>query len=114
MPVNKLNCIDRLRVFATFAVVMIHICMTEVENSTINDIGICNYIIYSIGYNLVRWAVPVFIMISGFLLLQPAKEISNRKLRHYIIRMALTLLILGRYMPQWKLFLTQDWISGNF
>lgn len=95
MPVNKLNCIDRLRVFATFAVVMIHICMTEVENSTINNIGICNYIIYSIGYNLVRWAVPVFIMISGFLLLQPSKEISNRKLRHYIIRMALTLLIFG-------------------
>ena len=69
--------------------------MTEVENSTINNIGTCNYIIYSIGYNLVRWAVPVFIMISGFLLLQPSKEISDKKLRHYIIRMALTLLIFG-------------------
>lgn len=95
MSSSKLIYIDKLRVFATFAVVMIHVCMTEVENSNIDNIGAFNYIIYSIGYNLVRWAVPVFIMITGFLLLQPLKEISNKKLRLYIFRILLTLFIFG-------------------
>lgn len=95
MPDGKKNNIDRLRVFATFAVVMIHICMTEVENSSLAVIGAGNYVIYSLGYNMVRWAVPVFIMISGLLLLPPQKDISENKLRHYILRMISVLLIFG-------------------
>lgn len=95
MSDTKKNYIDRLRVCATFAVVMIHICMTEVNNSTLAAIGAAHYAVYSVGYNLVRWAVPVFIMITGSLLLPPEKEISGKKLRHYILRMATTLLIFG-------------------
>lgn len=87
--------IDRLRIIATFAVVMIHICMTEVENDSISNIGSANYVVYSVGYNMVRWAVPIFIMITGFLLLQPEKELSKEKLKNYIVRMVATLLIFG-------------------
>lgn len=95
MPDGKMYSIDRLRVFATLAVVMIHICMTEVENSSLAAIGAGNYAIYSVGYNMVRWAVPVFIMMSGRLLLSPNKEISENKLRHYILRMISVLLVFG-------------------
>jgi len=114
----KKNNIERLRVIATLAVVMIHICMTEVNNSTLNSIGTVNYIIYSIGYDLVRWAVPVFIMITGYLLLNPQKELPDKKLFHYILRMAVTLLIFGTVyaaieivytsgLGQWYLILPQ-------
>lgn len=95
MVKEKKIFIDRLRIIATFAVVMIHICMTEVENDSISNIGTANYVVYSVGYNMVRWAVPVFIMITGFLLLQPEKELSEKKLKNYILRMLLTLLIFG-------------------
>ena len=95
MSDSKKKYIDRLRVLATFAVVMIHICMTEVENSSLSEIGARNYAIYSVGYNLVRWAVPVFIMITGFLLLPAEKELPEKKLKHYIARMFLTLFVFG-------------------
>ena len=42
-----------------------------------------------------RWAVPVFFMITGYLLLDPAKDIPLKKNLHYIGRMLLVLLIFG-------------------
>ena len=44
---------------------------------------------------LVRWAVPVFIMISGFLLLDPEKEMDLKKIGRYILRMGAVLLTIG-------------------
>ena len=43
----------------------------------------------------VRWAVPCFIMISGFLLLDDKKEIGFQKLKKYIIKMISVLLTFG-------------------
>ena len=44
--------------------------------------------------NLLMWAVPCFLMVSGALLLNPAKEIPLKKLfGKYIKRMFLALLI---------------------
>lgn len=44
---------------------------------------------------LVRWAVPVFVMISGFLLLDPAKDMPLAKIRKYVLRMVFVLLTFG-------------------
>lgn len=44
---------------------------------------------------LVRWAVPVFVMISGFLLLKADKEMPLSKIRKYVLRMVLVLLSFG-------------------
>lgn len=44
---------------------------------------------------LVRWAVPCFVMISGFLLLDGQKEMSLHKIRKYILRMVAVLLTFG-------------------
>jgi surface polysaccharide O-acyltransferase-like enzyme len=44
---------------------------------------------------LIRWAVPIFIMISGYLLLDPKKDITIKKIIKYINRMILILLTFG-------------------
>ncbi|GEM_PF-870531 len=92
---TKKSYVETLRILATFAVVMIHICKTEVVNYSIDEIGTSEYIIYSVGYAFVRWAVPVFIMITGSLLLQPEKEISRQKILIYIRRMVIALFLFG-------------------
>lgn len=91
----KKTYIEVLRLTAAMAVVMIHITMTEVVNSTIEQIGRIDYSIYSAGYALSRWAVPIFIMITGCLLLNPKKEISEKKIVKYICRMLKVLFIFG-------------------
>ena len=44
---------------------------------------------------LTVWAVPVFLMISGCLLLDPGKELTLRKIKAYIWRMMAVLLTFG-------------------
>lgn len=43
----------------------------------------------------VRWAVPVFVMISGFLLLDPDKDVGLQKLKGYVLRMLAVLVTFG-------------------
>ena len=73
--------LDLLRIFAAGMVVMIHVSGYGLLNS---DLHSANYFI-SISFNaLVRAAVPLFFMISGSLILNPAYEISLNKLLHKI------------------------------
>ena len=44
---------------------------------------------------LARWAVPVFFMMSGALILDPGREMPLRKVGRYIWRMAFILLTVG-------------------
>ncbi len=44
---------------------------------------------------IVRWAVPCFVMITGFLLLDPQKDIDLKKALRYVLRMAAVLLTFG-------------------
>lgn len=98
--------IEYLRFIATLAVIMIHITMTEVVNSSITQMGWLDYAIYSAGYALTRWAVPVFIMITGSLLLNPEKEFTTLKQRHYILRMVLVLFIFGSVFSAMEIIFT--------
>ena len=84
---------DILRTLAVFAVIAIHVCAY----------GICNYDVSSfewqitnVYYCLTRWAVPVFVMISGMFFLNPHKEISLSKLyRKNIFRLAVAIFFWG-------------------
>ena len=104
----KKSYIEILRLISTLAVVMIHVTMTEVVNSTIEEIGRIDYAIYSAGYALSRWAVPVFIMITGSLLLNPEKEISSKKLRGYIVRMILVLATFGTVFSAMEIIFSES------
>lgn len=84
--------IDYLRVMSMLAVVMIHICTTAMTDFD-NGVGNMNGVLFSSVTHIFRFAVPVFFMISGALLLNPKKEISLKKLLGYIWKYACVILI---------------------
>lgn len=85
--------IDYLRVISMLSVVMIHICTTAMTDFS-DGIGTYKGALFVSATNLLRFAVPVFFMISGALLLNPKKEISLGKLlKKYILKYACVILI---------------------
>ena len=80
--------IDYLRVISMLSVVMIHICTTAMTD--FNDgIGTYKGVLFVSVTNLLHFAVPIFFMISGALLLNPKKEITlERLLKRYILKYA--------------------------
>lgn len=74
---------DFLRIFAIFAIVMLHVSGGWFSNV---DIGSLNWWVANLLDGVTRFAVPVFVMISGAIFLN--REISVRKLyAKYILRM---------------------------
>lgn len=68
--------LDILRVIATIGVIFLHVSCREYYSAFISY----NWYLAAINGSLVRWSVPIFVMISGALFLNPAKEISIRDL----------------------------------
>ena len=96
LPVmKKEKWIELLRAICILSVIMNHTCMTIINNTGITEIGVYSYAVLDEIFMLVRFSVPCFLMISGYLLLDPNKEIAMPKLMRYIIRMFVVLLIFG-------------------
>lgn len=66
---------DYLRVLATMAVIFLHVAA---QNWYDTDVNTLNWHVFNIYDSIVRWGVPIFIMISGALFLE--KEIDIKKL----------------------------------
>lgn len=93
---NKIYYIDNLRALACLSVVLIHCFTTYLDNATIYEAGIVRSLAWTeILVIVCRWAVPVFFMISGALLLNPGKEISWGKIKSYALRIVAVLLVFG-------------------
>lgn len=76
--------LDMLRIIATFAVIFLHVSSTALYSNTIDyEWGV------SVMFDsLVRWAVPIFVMISGALFLRPEKDLGIRTiLQKYVPRL---------------------------
>ena len=88
--------LDWLRVLGCVAVVIIHCFTTLLDNEPIAEVGVGRSLIWTeilvIGC---RWAVPVFLMITGSLLLDPAREMGLAKIHRYVARMVGVLLTFG-------------------
>lgn len=83
---NRVIYLDVIRIVATFGVISLHVFCREYHSA----VGSYNWFIAVIGDSLVRWCVPLFVMISGALFLQPTKEISYFMLfKKYIYRLLL-------------------------
>jgi len=65
--------LDAARVIAIFAVVFLHVAATVVTG---RDVGSADWWYGNVYDSLVRWCVPVFIMISGALLLGSGRQES--------------------------------------
>ena len=93
---------EYIRTFSIIAVVAIHTAYTAILQ--FGD-TISTTIVYRCIMNLMWWAVPCFLMLSGSLLLNQNKEISLKKLfKKYIARMLIVLFIFGMIFSWMELF----------
>ncbi|TGD73357.1 hypothetical protein E4634_10005 [Mangrovimicrobium sediminis] len=67
--------LDNARILAIFAVVVLHTCAITLGA---NAVGTQAWWVANAFDSLVRWSVPVFVMVSGALLLDPASKDSLR------------------------------------
>lgn len=100
---THLSC---LRIVATLSVVWLHTCSTLVQNLDLfpmNEKQIC---FYNAAYQMMCWAVPVFYMITGALMLNPSKEITVKKcLTKYISRIVMAIFVFGTPFAALKLIM---------
>jgi surface polysaccharide O-acyltransferase-like enzyme len=93
--------LDNTRILATFAVILLHVSAYFVSNYSV---GTEYWWVGNIYDSSVRWSVPVFVMISGVLLLNPNKQES---LSVFYKKRAFKLLIptifWSIFFPMWSL-----------
>lgn len=93
---NKIWYLEWLRVLACLAVVLIHCFATPLDNMTIQEVGIGRAIAWTeLLVVFGRWAVPVFLMVTGALLLDPSRKMGWHKVFCYVKRMATVLFVFG-------------------
>ena len=63
---NRIEYLDLLRIIAIFGVVVLHVAA---QNWVKEFTNVFNWNVYNVYDSLVRWTVPVFVMISGTLFL---------------------------------------------
>lgn len=76
---TRVYAYDVLRILAVLAVVMIHVAAPVVKKSDVQSI---DFIWGNIFHGITRIAVPVFLMLSGALMLDENKKISSKKIFH--------------------------------
>lgn len=69
--------LDVLRVFSIFCVIFLHV---SAGNWAYTDVNSMNFTIMNIANGSVRFATPVFVMISGALMLDPKYDFSIKKI----------------------------------
>src|SRR3990172_8677409 len=64
--------VDRAKVISIFAVVVLHVSAQIAEK--VENFGTSSWWVGNLFDGGVRWSVPIFIMVSGYLLLDPSKQ----------------------------------------
>jgi surface polysaccharide O-acyltransferase-like enzyme len=79
--------LDVLRILSAFAVVVLHVAVTGWSYFGVDTF---EWQILNVFNGLSRWCVPIFVMISGALFLDPKRSITIRDIyRKYILRVAM-------------------------
>ena len=80
-----------LRVLAAVSVVAVHVCAKDYTEHPVTGSAWQTMAVIEV---LLRWSVPVFVMISGALLLDPARELPLKKLfGKYFLRILTALIV---------------------
>lgn len=83
------------RFLAVFAVMMIHVSASGFYTNPVQSF---TWQVVNFYECMVRWAVPVFVMVSGIFFLNPQKEITLSKLyRKNIFRIVMALITWGLF-----------------
>ena len=77
MSKNRVVYMDVLRILATVAIVIVHVCAQDWSAAPLDS---TRWLVYNVGDSVCRWGVPAFLMISGALFLNPEKELNIKKL----------------------------------
>lgn len=92
---SRESFLDRLRVLATCAVVMLH-TITGVMDNVDMSIYPLERTVFLVAMDWLTWCVPVFVLISGYLFLEPDRKISFKQmLVRYCRRIVLALFLFG-------------------
>ena len=84
---------SHLRIFACLGIILLHMLFASNVYFP-GSMALSDTVLTKAGENLLMWAVPCFLAVTGALLLDPSREVSMHQLFHrYIRRMALALLI---------------------
>ncbi len=76
MNTQRVYYLDILKIIATLGVICIHTSCKELYTEFISY----NWYLSAIFDGLARWSVPIFVMVSGGLFLNPQKEISKKRI----------------------------------
>lgn len=99
---NRIIYADILRIIATFAVIILHVSASKWYASPISEY---DWQVFNIYDSLVRWAVPIFVMLSGVFFLNPDKEIDSKKLFcKYILRIVIAIIFWGLFYQFSEIF----------
>ena len=92
---NRYLFLDKLRLAATCAVVLLH-TVTGVMDTTDMNLYPLEKTVFLVVLDLITWCVPIFVLISGYLFLHPAKEITYKQMMaKYCRRILLALFTFG-------------------
>lgn len=87
--------LDKLRIAATCAVVLLH-TITGITDTIDMSLYPLEDKIFRVLLDLICWSVPVFVIISGYLFLNPARKIGMGKMvKKYCRRIVLALFLFG-------------------
>lgn len=112
MKKGKQLYLEVLRCIALLFVVTIHVVAIPIQNWSVNQ-GIW-YPAYAITYIVGNFGVPLFLMISGSLLLDPKRDISLEKLyKKMIPRILLPLLFFGYSFALMEIFFDTHRITSS-
>ena len=79
---------DLLRAFAPLAVILIHVCPNAAKLGGIGSTDTADFVLANTLQLMQRWAVPVFLMMSGALFLNHKKPFSYKKhFKKYVWRL---------------------------
>lgn len=90
---GRIRWIEWMRALGCCAIVFLHVLVSTAIGMDVSGVREVAYLVLSCV--LCRWAVPGFFMVTGFLLLDPERDLPVSKLRRYAGRMACVLLTFG-------------------
>ena len=104
MEIKKNKHFEHIRAFSVLAVITIHTMYSALLQFGEGSL-VAEKILYRCVMNMMWWAVPCFLMMTGSLLLDSNRKVPLKKLyRKYILRMLLVLLIFGGAFSWMELF----------
>ncbi len=109
---NRTLYFDALRILSAFAVVFLHVSGNEVSHAELGKFGW-----YTLNfYHGITWfSVPVFVMISGALFLEPSREITYKRLfTHNIFRLFVACVFWKIIFMGAKVLLQPELLEGGF